>query len=329
LNEKYGFRPRGVATFAANRFLRIYPAYYVVCAGMLALFLLIPQTAISFLPVLQKPVTSAGWLYSLTLMAPFDGGELVHGSLALKVELWFYVMMALGLARNKPIVVAWFVTSCVYSGWQVYSDVPFAERYVFISSCSIAFSSGSLVYHFRDRIPVIVKPWPALVAAALWWGHVWLSTKFPGGPSVYGLYTSLIFSAIALAALMRLEPRQMPVWLFKLDRLAGNLSYPVYLCHWGVAIVVTWIFPALTRESFLVFAIGFPLVNAAAYAIHKIVEEPLESWKLTGRFSRQAPAFAGGFALHSPHRSAGAVMPGPDHSHVRPAPQVPAARDAS
>ncbi len=38
LNEKYGFSPRGLAKFAVNRALRIYPAYYVVCVGMFLLF---------------------------------------------------------------------------------------------------------------------------------------------------------------------------------------------------------------------------------------------------------------------------------------------------
>jgi peptidoglycan/LPS O-acetylase OafA/YrhL len=309
LNEKYGFTAQGVTTFAINRVLRIYPAYFAVCAGMLIIFLMIPQTASHFLPVLRKPVNLAGWFFSMTLLTPPGTGELVHGAAALRVELWFYVMMALGLASNKPVVVAWFVASCCFSGWQVYSNVPFAERYVLIASCSVAFSFGALIYHFRDRLPVIVKPWPAVVAALLWWGHVWLSWSFPGGPWIFGLYTSLIFSAIAMVALMRVEPRQMPAWLRKLDRLAGNLSYPIYLSHWGVAIVLTWIFPALTRESFLVFAIGFPLVNVVAYAIYKIIEEPIQSWKLPSRLGRQAPAFASGYAMHAPHGPAAIITP--------------------
>ena len=98
LNEKYGFSPRGVGRFAVNRALRIYPAYFVVSAGMFVLFYWKPGTAARLLPQLQMPVTARSWIYSLTLLTPFDGGELVHGSSALRVELWFYVAMALGLA---------------------------------------------------------------------------------------------------------------------------------------------------------------------------------------------------------------------------------------
>ncbi|HKI16636.1 MAG TPA: hypothetical protein VKA15_02095, partial [Isosphaeraceae bacterium] len=204
----------------------------------------------------------------------------------LRVELWFYVLMALGLARGKRIVIAWFLASCAYTSWQLYSGVSFPDRYVWVPSCSIAFSFGALVYHFRDVFPVIRNPWPAVAAACLWWLHVRLALKMPGGPLLYGLYTSMIFSAIAMVTLWRLEPKQMPVWLRRLDRLAGNLSYPIYLCHWAVGICVTAIFPGLSRESFWVFAICFPLVNLMAYAIYTFVEEPLQSWKLESRIRR-------------------------------------------
>ena len=61
LNEKYGFSKRGLTNFAVNRLLRIYPAYYVVCAGMFLLFWFIPDTAARFLPLLHMPHTAQGW----------------------------------------------------------------------------------------------------------------------------------------------------------------------------------------------------------------------------------------------------------------------------
>jgi peptidoglycan/LPS O-acetylase OafA/YrhL len=290
LNEKYEYNPRGLVRFAVNRFLRIYPAYYVVSAGMVMLFILIPGTATRFLPHLHMPTDVNGWLFSCTLMTPL-GGEFVHGSSALRVELWFYVLMALGLARGKPITLAWFFASCLYTGWQLCSGASFPDRYVWVPSCSLAFSFGALIYHYRGVFPTIRTPWPAVVAAVLWWAHVWLSWRLPGGPFVTGLYTSMLFSAIAMVTLMRLEPKQMPPWLRRLDHVAGNLSYPIYLCHWGVGIVITWFLPSLSRESFWVFLIGFPLVNLLAYAIHRFVEEPTQSWKLpSGLRLRAVPA---------------------------------------
>ena len=67
----------------------IYPAYYEVCMGMLLLFTFVPETSAKFLPSLRMPRTTESWRYSLLLMTAPDGNELLHGSMALRVELWF------------------------------------------------------------------------------------------------------------------------------------------------------------------------------------------------------------------------------------------------
>ena len=198
LNEKYGFTPRGLTRFAVNRVLRIYPAYYVVCMGMFLLFHFVPETATKFLPLLRMPTTAAGWRYSLLLMTEPHGNELLHGSMALRVELWFYVAIALGLGRSRWTAWVWFAASVVYTLWLLALRTPFPERYVFIPACSLAFSFGCLIYHVRDRLPVIKTPWAALSAAGLWWLHVWLAQNIPRGPLVFGLYSSLLFSGFAM-----------------------------------------------------------------------------------------------------------------------------------
>jgi peptidoglycan/LPS O-acetylase OafA/YrhL len=280
LNEKYGFSHRGLARFAVNRVLRIYPAYYAVCAAMFLIFCTIPDAAARFLPNLQMPRTTQGWLYSLLLMPAPDGNELLHGSLALRVELWFYVAIALGLGRSRRIALAWFLASLGYTLWLLAVRTPFPQRYVSIPACSLAFSSGCLIYHLRDQLPAIKTPWAAVAAASLWWLHVWLTQNIPGGPWVIGLYSSLLFSALAIVTLMRQSPSELPGWVAGLDRLAGNLSYPMYLCHWSVGILVTWFLPQKTRADVAVFLIGFPLVNLLSFATYRFVERPLQAWKL-------------------------------------------------
>lgn len=312
LNEKYGFTRRGLTNFAVNRALRIYPAYYAVCAVMFVIFCLIPDTASRFLPNLRMPQTLQGWRYSLLLMPAYDGHELLHGSQALRVELWFYVAIALGLGRSRRIAWAWFLGSVGYTVWLLAAHTPFPERYVFIPACSLAFSLGCLIYHIRDRLPVIKTPWVAVAAASLWWLHVWLSQNIPGGPWILGLYSSLLFSAFALVTLMRLDPKQLPGWMGSLDRFAGNLSYPMYLCHWSVGIMVTWFFPGKTRMDVFVFLIGFPLVNVLSLLIYRYVERPLQSWKLPSlvRPGVVSAAISGAIAAGGlPHAAEPALRP--------------------
>ncbi len=320
LNEKYGFTPRGLIRFAVNRALRIYPAYYVVCMGMFGLFSFLPATSAKFLPLLGMPTTAQGWLYSLCLMTAPDGKELLHGSSALRVELWFYVAIALGLGRSRRTAQVWFVASVVYTLWLLAIRTPFPERYVFIPACSLAFSLGCLIYHVRDRLPVIKTPWPAVAAAGLWWLHVWLAQHIPWGPLVFGLYSSLLFSGIAMVTLMRLDPRELPAWLGKFDRHAGNLSYPMYLCHWGVGIAITWLFPGWTRMNVAVFLIGFPVVNLIAYLIYSHIERPLQAWKLSclvadrpagTELPRPAAGSAGDWLVHTAHPAAAPTAASP------------------
>ena len=208
--------------------------------------------------------------------------------MALRVELWFYVAIALGLGRSRRIAWAWFLTSVAYTLWLLAIRTPFPERYAYVPACSLAFSWGCLIYHIRDRIPVIKTPWAVLSATCLWWLHVWVAQHFPWGPLVFGLYTSLLFSGFAMVTLMRLDPRNCPSWIGRLDRLAGNLSYPIYLCHWAVGITVVWLFPARSRMDPSVFLIGFPVINVLAYLIYRHVERPLQSWKIPSTGPRQA-----------------------------------------
>lgn len=293
LNEKYGFSPRGVARFAVNRALRIYPAYYVICAGMLVIFLVAPGTAARFLPHLHLPVSSQGWWHSLLLFPRPGGGELLHGSSALRVELWFYVGMALGLARDWRITTAWFLFSLAFTTRLLLHQIPFPERYTAVSSCSLAFSVGSLVYHARNFLPVIKTPWAAVAAAAIWWLHVWVSQNIPGGPWVLGLYSSLIFSVFAMVTLMRLNPKELAPWMAKLDRFLGDLSYPMYLCHWGVGIVLIGIFRGKSRDNLSIFLMGFTLANLVSYLIYRYCERPFQSLKLTSGSRHAVTAAAG------------------------------------
>ncbi len=89
--------------FAANRFLRLYPAYWAVCGLTAAL--------IWFAPIPEK-IGSGQWNWALptklddiianfTLMAPEAAIRLVPTSWAVTNEVFFYVLIGLGLTRTK------------------------------------------------------------------------------------------------------------------------------------------------------------------------------------------------------------------------------------
>ena len=57
-------------------------------------------------------------------------------------------------------------------------------------------------------------------------------------------YLNLVFQGIAVAGLATLRPQPSG----KIDSLLGDLSYPIFLCHWLVGYDVTPVFhPVETR----------------------------------------------------------------------------------
>ena len=203
LNEKYGFSPRGLGRFAVNRVLRIYPAYFVVCVGMFVLFYLSRKRRRGCCPTASCP-RLRGWQTSIFLMTMPDGGELVHGSGALRVELWFYVAMALGLARNRLDHGAWFAASVAYTFRLSRSERPSRNA----NGRTGMFAGIQLRQHDLSRPRLVAGDQDTVgggVGGRHLVVHVWYP-DIPGGPSVWACILIDRFG-VRDVDVMRLEPR--------------------------------------------------------------------------------------------------------------------------
>ena len=98
-----------------------------------------------------------------------------------------------------------------------------------------------------------------------------------GHPMYAGFYFSLVLAAYLLVCLSSLDRERLPTRLVQVDRLLGNLSYSVFLCHWLVALMTTWIFfDATPTGDSTLFWSSLAGVNALAYLIHIAIERPVE-----------------------------------------------------
>ena len=90
--------------------------------------------------------------------------------------------------------------------------------------------------------------------------------------AILPFYINVVMSAYVVLLLSRLkaEPRWMAI-----DKYLGNLSYPVFLCHFNVAIVVLAVLgePAKASDGLLMISIG-PII-LTAYAINRWVEQTI------------------------------------------------------
>jgi peptidoglycan/LPS O-acetylase OafA/YrhL len=277
LDRTYPYTREGLGRYALNRALRIYPAYLVVLAVAAILVYSLPEVGSAMNPRLPLPATAQRWLTNIFLVGligdpwrPMMSQALVPQAWSLEIEVSFYVLMGLVLARHRLIVTLWFIASVAYTVDAVLTNAPFHARYSTLLGASLPFSSGAMLYMYRGSLDWL-RPWTALISAPLFLGNVSLAAyQRIGSPQHLHCYLSLLFGALLVCALSRLKPGDVPDWFRRLDRIGGNLSYPIFLSHWNVGFVVVWLgFDGVRqKDSFVLWATTFLLTNLVAWALY-------------------------------------------------------------
>ena len=278
LNEIYGFSTNGIKRFFINRFLRLYPAYLVTIFISVFLVYLIPDIAQNLNKALKLPtsffeILANSFIFGLSASTQ---SRLVPPAWALNVELCFYVLMALHLVRKRKTVIIWFVISFLYTVLMIINNFPFENRYSPLEAASLPFSTGAMIYFMKENLTLKFK-WHFYVSAFLFLINALYSSLW-GNPQVLGFYTSFILNVWLLFYLIKVNIKLTPVWLRKIDKLLGNLSYPIYLCHWHIATLVDWLFfrGIKPNSKYLFFASLIP-INIAAYVIYFLIENRVDN----------------------------------------------------
>jgi peptidoglycan/LPS O-acetylase OafA/YrhL len=266
LNEKYGPSINGLKRYAYNRFLRIYPLYWIASAlGLLALIIL-PSYGISLSslnPQFVLPLSLADYWHNITLIPVFGGGNfLVPVSGALATEIGAYILMPI-IAFSRLAAFIGLILSLIVNirlGLTIDDHaLNFAMRYSSFWSCYIAFAFGSLTYQFKDKISNrFMLPYLSIV---VWVAHSLLSRLYFLSPWTFGLYASIPLSSWVVISLIGKKTG-------KLDKLLGDLSYPVYLLHSGVA--VWFLFYFNNKYSFSFFTVSFLVTIFVSLVMIKI-----------------------------------------------------------
>ena len=168
MQRNYGYSVAGVGAFAVNRFLRIYPVYWVACAVSVIVLLGLPfeQTS-GWNRNYFMPDTVRDWFYNLALVLRFtQKPSLVSPAWALTVELFFYACIGLGLSRTRLITSVWFLLSIAYTVWLLLTDPVWGHRYYTVGAASLPFATGAMIWHYREEIQAVhgTRYRPALYA---------------------------------------------------------------------------------------------------------------------------------------------------------------------
>ncbi|MYL83052.1 acyltransferase family protein [Desulfovibrio aerotolerans] len=302
LTEKYN-GPGQTSLFFSNRFLRLFPLYWVVLLlslgvslvfkfGLHTALLLGPwQTWLGHLKpatiallaaanitifgqdlLFFSSLTDAGTLAlstdALYRATPAWFFLLIPQSWTISLELVFYALAPWLVRRSTGVLVALAGASFVLRVLIYWADLPFDpwKQRFFPVECGF-FLLGILAY----RLYAALKP-VAIPQATLWkivglYLAALLGYQFlPGfmGKELY-LYAATVLS---IPFLFRLTKKMA------YDRTLGELSYPIYITHWTVILMVEY---ACGRAHLP--AIALIATVAVSWLLNRFVADPIEGYR--------------------------------------------------
>ncbi len=289
LHHRYLHLPHGLLKYAASRLLRIYPLYYLTLIGVLVLMHYQPGAVDTYGKGMVYPAGAGDWFTNLTLfsgriLAGYFDRRVVPVSWSLCIELVFWGLMPILLTWAKlrrvviPLVLCYFMTTIIAF---LPHKAERAVRYYGVAAASMPFCIGWLLFlrkQYAWRVPNLwgfaaVASLVVLLVNAADWFKV---------PEFEGFYFSLVLHTIIVAWLSQIDVAAAPETLRRLDNWFAALSYPVYLIHMPVFVMLNIIWPGLLASQYFVLCV---IASAAAAAVmHALIEVPIE--KLRKRFKR-------------------------------------------
>jgi peptidoglycan/LPS O-acetylase OafA/YrhL len=259
----YVFYRDSILRFAANRFLKLYPTYWVAAA------LAVPAFAYAGHPLLVSPLSVATNLTIILGHLKFANNLLfVSVAWAVIVELFFYAIFAAfwfaARGRGISVAVAAMLFLLCYVG--IAATDSYTRGFSFLRHAPYFVLGASYYWTMtRRRLPIVLLTAVAL-AFALHSYFVYNSAN-PEETTI----GSLLLFCVSLAMFAGLAFTRASNAFKTLDRKLGDYTYAVYLVHWVVIEVVA----TLALPDFSKFLVALLGSVALAVLINVAVERPL------------------------------------------------------
>lgn len=272
LTTRYGFDGKGISAYAFNRFMRIFPLYWLAALAGLATLWHAGKNGLDLRLINGEfywPQNLGQWIHVATLFVGSDRGGLpVPVSNALAIEVGYYALMPL-MARSRSTAWYAFVIAVILNLRLGIVGSSFGERYSTFLPCMLPFAAGALACHYKQYLSRLIMP---RISILIWFLHGLLWFKLPGWPWTWGLYVSVPLSIWVTISLHNQHSG-------KFDRMLGDLSYPVYLIHTTVA---AWFICSCDfSRSFDFFLKTFSLTLLLSWLIVVLIDRPLSKLKWT------------------------------------------------
>lgn len=293
MHDSYGYSTLGFKKYAINRFLRLYPVYWalLVITCLVIVYIAGQSFSADYHGSIRLPSDSYEFFTNLAMIFPTGGlsvdPRLHPATWAITIELFYYVLIGLGLSRSKNITLVWFAASVVYAFYPLtYGSLDIGYRDIW--GASLPFSIGALIYFYKEEIFSLLErvklTSPLLLTSIFsmnmlvvvmvhyllpdWWWKI----------DYVGTLLNLLLSALMLVMLYK---RGQEIFSPKVDRFLGDFSYPIYLFHWTAAIFVAYLLyqspiKGTSVSGLVVFSVALVVTLIVSYLVNVGVNDRIE-----------------------------------------------------
>lgn len=292
MHENYGYTRQGRTSFAINRFLRLYPQYWA--AAMISIFLIyilgsdvvktyhlaifLPATVLQYIENIAMGFVS----WNPSVITP----RLVPPTWALTVEIFFYILICVGISKTVTRVKIWFFLSLLYVIGSFVLGFSWEDRYYPFAAASLPFAIGAGIYFLSKNEEVYVtylrlKISPLLIFLLIL-GNCFIFAQigvntFMANLGVYinlGLCALLVYGIVRGGKIVGIGEH--------LDKKIGDFSYPIYILHWQAGLLVSYLLygKGLHEYSFkglVTWLISLILVFLLAFIFITVLDKPIQN----------------------------------------------------
>lgn len=272
LNERYQFK---WPPFWINRFLRLYPIYFVVAVLSIPL-VIFTSGAGEFNGRLRMPQGLWPWVQSFLVVptVSMPSFRLVPVSWSIAVEIVNYAILAAFTARRPTWAwIALLAGIAVHCGTFILG-LPHSARYYPFWSAVLPFTVGALTYFYFGSITALLGGWRWSGTAAICAYLGLLAIAYATSP-ISGPLPELVFY-FGLIVLVPVVGTLGPAKETTVGKFLGDMAYPVFVCHIavGALVHVSMGIQGRSVSMFLIASLGILLLSALLALMQSRFIEP-------------------------------------------------------